>query len=92
MDPSPDEIGEVMEVTGLEAREAEAWIYLWRAEGIFKETYSDGKGMGGTVFMGTQVTPHFHVLRNILGTRVLGRQYPQGWMMEFELEDNGSEE
>lgn len=85
--PDQEEIRKIMDVTGLEPREAEAYIYLWRAEGIFEEVYSDSTGTGGGAsFVSTQVSPHFHALRNMLGHKVLVRHYPVGWAMQFEEE------
>ncbi len=80
MEPPRDKIDDLMERYGYEEKEALAAYHLNRAEDLFNELFGnpDAPGMSSIVTWPLFGTAFFG-LRRLLGSRVLRRDYPEGW-------------
>ena len=83
MEPNRAEIEDRMRRLGLEETEARAAYHLRRAQELFEELYGPNEGESGAfltdVYNEMYFKVHFRALTNLLGRRVLARDYPEGW-------------
>jgi hypothetical protein len=91
VEPTREAIEDLMQRYGYEKKEAEAAYYLREAWDRFTRMYQDEaeeEAAAGTgrfplifnqVFLQVNVDAHFRALSGLLATRVLGRDYPEGW-------------
>jgi hypothetical protein len=91
VEPSREEIEGIMRRNGLEEKEALAGYHLRQARHLFEELYGADQGDAGAGFVADVYNEmhfgtHFDVLNNMLGLRVLFRDFPEGWRGERKPE------
>jgi hypothetical protein len=83
MSEPQEAIQDLMNRYGFEEKEALAAYHLRKARQIFEELYAPGDdpgvGLVRTIYNQMLWGSHFRALTRMLGTRVLMRDYPDGW-------------
>ena len=85
MEPNRERIEDFRRRYGYEEKEAEAAIHLREVRDRLTELYrAEGEAEGvprlrTTLFLQSNVDPHFSALSSLLAKRVLARHYPEGW-------------
>jgi hypothetical protein len=101
VEPNREIVEDLMRRYGYEEEEAEIAHYLREArnrllELLRAEAEAEAEAEPGTfrrlyeeTFIQSSVLPHFTALSNLLATRVLARQFPEGWGYRPPREEEG---
>jgi hypothetical protein len=102
VEPSREEIQDWQQRYGYEEKEAEVAYHLREARaGISQLIQADVEAEAGpgsfpatyaSMKIQSAVLPHFDALFNLLGRRVLARQFPEGWGRGHTAESQGRDQ